>query len=114
MAKKRTLEDYAKSFEGSLDVKGYAFGYTKQDAMEEMKDSREYLVLDITDRDSYTELLPITRAVMGYTRADLAERLAVNPSTVTQWEKGNRRPSSMRAFRLQAFMTGTGVEPFRK
>lgn len=33
------------------------------------------------------------RALMGWTRADLAERLNVLPSLVTAWEEGEMEPS---------------------
>jgi len=112
-----SLKEYAKSIEGNLEDKGYAFNYSKQDAMEEMEQGRKYMLLDITDvseEEKFTKLLPIARAVFGYSKKDLARRLSVSDSTVTSWENGSCNPSDMHHFRLVSFLTGTGVKPLDK
>lgn len=105
-------ERFTKSLQGNLAEKGYAFNLNKDEAMQEMQDDRQYLVLDITDKDMYEDLLPIARAIFGYTRKELAERVDLHPDSIANYERGNRYPSGYRNMRLRLILTGTAVPAF--
>ncbi len=56
----------------------------------------------------FSTWLQNTRHKLNLTQQQLANALAVTPSTVGMWEQGRRLPSARAAARLRAFFTAQG------
>jgi transcriptional regulator with XRE-family HTH domain len=54
------------------------------------------------DFDHFRTRLTIERQLRGWSQAHLATQLGVNPSAVSQWELGHRRPTAANAHRWAA------------
>ena len=59
----------------------------------------------------FSTWLQNTRHKLNLTQQQLANALAVTPSTVGMWEQGRRLPSARAAARLRAFFTAQGCAP---
>ena len=61
----------------------------------------------------FSTWLQNTRHKLNLTQQQLANALAVTPSTVGMWEQGRRLPSARAAARLRACFTAQGYRPGR-
>lgn len=105
---------FTKSLQGNLKENGYGFNLNKQEVQQELLDGRQYLVLDITDKDMFTDLLPVVRGIHGYSQSELADKVGLHYGSISRYEAGRRRPNSYRDMRLRLFLTGTSTKPFNR
>lgn len=51
-----------------MTLRGYAVNLNKAQALQAMEDDKRYLVIDITDDKLYEDILPVVRALHGFSR----------------------------------------------
>lgn len=98
-----------KSSKDDMAMRGYVYGFDKQEAVDVMADDSKYLIVDVTG-DDLADTLPIIRALHKFTRKDLAIHLGRSEASISRYEIGKRKPKdSVTKFRLSSFITGKGV-----